>query len=345
MRLLDFDYTLPKALIARYPLNTRDASRMMVLDRKKKTITHKYFKDLSLYIKEKDTIIFNNSRVIPARIILKRETGGKAEIFLLKKVGQNLYEALVRPASKLFAGKKLISENGRVVAEIAEKKDVGRLIKFAQGIDIEKDLKKLGSIPLPPYIKRLPEPADEIRYQTVYAKEEGSTASPTAGLHFTEEMLNKIREKKAGLSYVTLHIGYGTFAPVKVENIEKHRMHEEFYELPGQTQDLVLRAKKNKNKVFAVGTSSSRVLESNARTILDKKSQKRSIKNSTDLFIYPGFKFKIVDALLTNFHLPKSTLLMLVSAFCGREFILKAYKEAINEEYRFYSYGDCMLIT
>lgn len=343
MKLSDFDYYLPKELIAQYPPKRRDASRMMVLDRKKKTIQHKRFRDIALYLRKGDTMVFNDSKVIPARIILRRETGGKAEIFLLNKIKDNLYEALVRPASKLFPGKKLIWDDGKAIAQIIENRDVGKLVRFANLVNVEKELKKMGQVPLPPYIKRRPEEIDKKRYQTIYARKDGSTASPTAGLHFSKEVLKKIKEKNVKFSYLTLHVSYGTFAPVKVENIKKHKMHKEFFELPKETQDLVKSTKRYGGRVIAVGTTTTRVLENNAKVIL-KDYQRRTRKDLTGLFIYPPYKFKIVDMLLTNFHLPKSTLLMLVSAFGGKEFVLDAYKEGIKQKYRFFSYGDCMLI-
>lgn len=343
MKLSDFDYQLPKELIAQYPPTERDGSRMMVLDRKKERIQHKRFKDIISYLKDNDTIVFNDSKVIPARLICKRETGGKAEIFLLRRVKENLYEALVRPASKLFSGKRLICQEGKIIAEIVENREPGRLVRFADIVDIERDLKTMGQLPLPPYIKRQPIKSDEDRYQTIYAKRDGSTASPTAGLHFTKDILQRLNQKGVNLTFLTLHISYGTFGPVRVEDIEDHRIHSEFFELSKKTQDLIEKTKRCGGRVTAVGTSTTRVLEQNANTILSARTR-LPLKGWTNLFIYPPYKFNIVDMLLTNFHLPKSTLLMLVSAFAGREFILKAYKEAINEEYHFFSYGDCMLI-
>jgi len=343
MKLSDFDYSLPKELIAQHPADKRDESRMMVLDRKEKTIRHRSFKDIATFFKNGDTIVFNNSKVIPARIVCKRQTGGKAEIFLLKRIKTNLYEALVRPASKLFLGRKLVCEDGRVIAEVVENREVGRLIKFADTVNIEKDLNKIGQVPLPPYIKRRPTAEDKERYQTVYAEDEGSTASPTAGLHFTGDILRRLKKRGAKPAYVTLHVSYGTFAPVKAENIEDHKMHKEYFKLPRSAVEEIIRAKNNKKRVFAVGTTTVRVLEANS-DLLDAAPYRQSADGWTDLFVYPGYKFKIADALLTNFHLPKSTLLMLVSAFAGRDFVLKAYEEAIKRKYRFYSYGDCMLI-
>lgn len=368
MKLSDFDYELPRELVAQYPPQDRDASLMMVLDREKGSITHAHFKDIAAYFKKGDTVVFNDSKVIPARILCRRETGGKAEIFLLRKIEKNLYEALARPASKLAPGKKLILEDKKTVAEIIENREPGKLIKFANIADIEKELKYIGSVPLPPYIKRRPEKIDEERYQTVYAKKNGATASPTAGLHFTADILRRLGENGVNLSYITLHVNYGTFAPVKTEDITRHRMHREYFELPKETADAAAGAKRGGGRVMAVGTTATRVLEANADVILKSQNSPakggknykskvkslnqasgekecgKTIKGWTGLYIYPPYKFKVVDMLLTNFHFPKSTLLMLVSAFAGREFILQAYREAVKERYRFFSYGDCMLI-
>lgn len=344
MKLDYFDYYLPKGLIAQYPSKRRDASRMIVLNRAKETIEHRRFQDINAYLKKGDILIFNDSRVIPARIECKRETGGKAEIFLLKKIKNNFYEALARPASKLFPGKRLVGDDGKPLAEIVENRSVGKLVKFADVVNIERELKRIGQVPLPPYIKRRPEALDETRYQTVYAQKDGSTASPTAGLHFTKEILRNIKQRGVDLSYVTLHVNYGTFAPIKTENVEDHKMYREYFELPGDVIEKIRKAKSDKKRVIAVGTTVTRVLEANRDAILRDNAEGAGVTGWTDLFIYPGYKFKIVDALLTNFHFPKSTLLMLVSAFSSRELISKAYNEAIKEHYRFYSYGDCMLI-
>lgn len=344
MRLTDFDYSLPKELIAQYPAGSRDESRMMVLDRRKKTIWHKRFKDIVSYLNKEDSIVLNNTKVIPARLLCRRPTGGKAEIFLLRKIKNNLYEALVRPASRLFKGRKVICEDGKVIAEIMENGEVGKLIKFANVKNLEGYLKSIGKTPLPPYIRRSAGSDDEKRYQTVYAEKDGSTAAPTAGLHFTEGVLKAIKEKGAELAYLTLHVSYGTFAPVKTEYAENHKMHKEYFELPVKTQDIIFKTKRSNGRIMAVGTSTTRVLEANVDTVFNETAKRRILKNWTDLFIYPPYSFRVVDMLLTNFHLPKSTLLMLISAFAGREFILTAYREAIRERYRFYSYGDCMLI-
>ncbi len=345
MKLSSFDYKLPKELIAQYPPQRRDSSRMMVLDRKAKTIHNRRFKDLISYLNKDDVLVFNDSRVVPARLPCRRETGGKAEIFLLKKVRDNVYEGLVRPASKLFAGKRVICEGSKIVAEILENREVGKLIRFANVINVEKELARLGQVPLPPYIKRAPDKNDEVRYQTIYARKDGSTASPTAGLHFTEDMLASARDKGAKLAYLTLHVSYGTFAPVKKVDIEEHRMHKESFELPEETQELIKGVRAGgSGRIITVGTTTTRVLEANAERILNNGNKKKPIKGATGLFISPGYRFKIIDALFTNFHLPKSTLLMLICAFAGREFAMKAYSEAIRERYRFFSYGDCMLI-
>jgi len=336
VKLSAFDYPLPKELIAQYPARKRDDSRMMVLDRAKKKIFHKNFKDITSYLKKGDAMVFNNSRVIPARIPCRKATGGKAEIFILKKIGEGIYEALVRPGAALRVGKMLFTENDEPLARVLEDRKVGKLVKFEAGYNIEKELDKIGEVPLPPYIKRKPEESDRERYQTVYAKKDGSTASPTAGLHFTDEALSGISSMGVGLNYVTLHVSYGTFAPVKVEDIERHKMHSEYYEISGDTRRAVDEAKAAGGRVVAVGTTSCRVLEGSA--ISGKES------GWTDIFIYPPYTFKSVDMLLTNFHLPKSTLIMLVSAFAGREFIMEAYHEAVKEKYRLFSYGDCMLI-
>ncbi len=342
MKLSNFDYNLPKELIAQYPLKERGSSRMMVLDRDKGTIEHKYFKDLISYLKKDDTIVFNDSRVIPARIPCKRTTGGKAEIFILKRVDKNLYEALVRPSAKLQVGSRLLSGDGRDLAIVAGDSSPGKLIKFDDTVDIDNCLDKIGRIPLPPYIKRDPDDSDDTRYQTIYAREDGSSASPTAGLHFTEDTLKFLERQGIGSFYVTLHVSYGTFAPVKVEKIEDHKIHSEFFRLRGSDKT-ELKRRKALGRVMAVGTTTTRVLETNRDVILNGNG-KDDIEGWTDIFIYPPYKFGMVDMLLTNFHLPKSTLLMLVSAFAGREFILKAYEEAVVHKYRFYSYGDCMLI-
>ena len=339
MKLADFDYNLPKELIAQYPAKERDACRLMVLDRKERTIRHRVFSDIADYFREGDCLVLNNTRVIPTRIFGKRKTGGKVEIFLLEKKNP-ICEALVRPASRLREGERVMLEGGDE-AEVLGKGRVGRLVRFDRPID--EILKEAGHMPLPPYIAREDKESDIFDYQTVYAEQEGATASPTAGLHFTKELIESIKEKSVNVCYITLHTSYGTFAPIKSEAIEEHRMHEEYYELPKSTAGRINQTKQSKRDVYSVGTTSTRVLEGCAegdgtRIVLNAN------RGNTDLFVYPGYRFKIVDHLITNFHLPKSTLLLLVSAFAGREFIFEAYRQAIRERYRFFSYGDAMLI-
>jgi len=336
MKLSQFDYNLPKELIAQYPTKRRDGSRMMMLDRGRHTYEHKKFADIVGYLNKGDCLVLNNSKVIPARLFGKRKTGGKVEIFILHR-DKNPVEALVKPSSRIKEGETIILESGaeaKILSAVGANNYLplqARFIEFNHPIN---EILKTGHIPLPPYISRIDEESDKERYQTVFSKRAGATASPTAGLHFTNEILEKIQEKGVKIVYVTLHVSYGTFAPVLEEDIENHKMHAEYYELPKETAEAIKETKKSKKKVIAVGTTATRVLESGC---VPKKGW-------TNLFIYPGYKFKIVDTLLTNFHLPKSTLMMLVSAFAGREFILKAYEEAIHEQYRFFSYGDCMLI-
>ncbi len=328
MKLSDFDYELPKELIAQEPLKARAKCRLMVLDRAKRTIEHKTFENILGYIKPEDLLVLNDTKVIPARLFGKRKTGGKVEIFLIEKKDQTC-EALIRPSGRLKEGEKVTLESG-IEAEILGRGDVGRLVKFNRPID---EVLKSGHVPLPPYIDRADVPADKSEYQTVYAANDGATASPTAGLHFTKELLTGLKCRTA---YVTLHTNYGTFAPIKVENVENHKMHKENFNIPAETIKVVKSVKKSCGKVFAVGTTSARSLEYWAK---EGKSE-----GDNDLFIYPGFEFRIVDHLVTNFHLPKSTLMLLVSAFAGREFILEAYRKAVEERYRFFSYGDAMLI-
>lgn len=331
MKLSEFDYILPKELIAQYPLKDRDKCRLMVLDRSAKRIEHKIFSDVVQYFKKNDLLILNNTKVIPARLFGKRKTGGKVEIFLLEKKNP-ICEALVRPAARLKDGEKIILESGDEVAVLG-RGEIGRMVKFDRLL--EDILKESGHIPLPPYIDRADETTDKCDYQTVYGVKEGATASPTAGLHFTEGLLEKVKNQGANVGFVTLHTNYGTFAPIKEDDIEKHKMHKEYFELPEETVDAIRRAKDAGGKIFAVGTTATRVLE---------YCNGKSGKGYTDLFIYPGYKFKVVDHLITNFHLPKSTLMLLVSAFAGKDFIFEAYRRAIEEKYRFFSYGDAMLI-
>ncbi len=331
MRLSDFDYVLPKELIAKYPLKERDKCRLMVLDRERRSIAHKTFEDIAEYFSKGDLLILNDTKVIPARLFGKRKTGGKVELFLLEKKNPTC-EALFRPSGRLKEGEKVTLESG-AEAEVLKRGEVGRFVKFNRPID---EILKSGHMPLPPYIDRLDEPDDRSSYQTIYAAKEGATASPTAGLHFTRELLDRVKSQGARVSFVTLHTNYGTFAPIKTENIESHKMHKESFSIPSDTIEAVKCVKKSGGKVFAVGTTSARSLEYWAR--------EGSAEGDNDLFIYPGFKFKVVDHLITNFHLPKSTLMLLVSAFAGKDFIFEAYHKAIEERYRFFSYGDSMLI-
>jgi S-adenosylmethionine:tRNA ribosyltransferase-isomerase len=330
VKLSEFNYTLPKELIAQYPARKRDACRLMVLDRRDRSILHKTFDDLAGYFKEGDCLVLNDTRVIPARLFGKRKTGGKVELFLLENKNP-ICEALVRPSARLKEGEKISLESG-AEAEVLNRGEIGRFVKFDRPIE---DILKSGHTPLPPYIDRPDTESDKKEYQTVFAAKDGATASPTAGLHFTHELLNRISESGVTIAYVTLHTSYGTFAPVKDEDVEKHTMHREYFELPEKAARVISETKKIGGKIFAVGTTGVRVLE---------HCLGRSAKGYTDLYIYPGYNFKIVDHMITNFHLPKSTLLLLVSAFAGKGFILEAYRNAIEERYRFFSYGDAMLI-
>ena len=324
----------------RQPLKNRDDSRLLVLDKLTGHITHKYFKDIINYFNKGDVLILNNTRVIPARLYGSRKDSlSKIEILLLKRLNNNDWEVLVRPGKKARVGHILIFGEGLLVGEIKNILDNGnRIINFRYEGIFEEILDKLGTMPLPPYIKTQLE--DRERYQTVYSKIEGSAAAPTAGLHFTKELMDKIRDKGVKIGFITLHVGLGTFRPVKVEKIEEHEMHSEYYEISQEIVDIIHNAKLNDKKVFAVGTTTVRTLETAAYDI----GKLRPNSGWTDIFIYPGYKFKIVDSIITNFHLPESTLLMLVSAFSDRKKILYAYQEAIENKYRFFSFGDAMLI-
>lgn len=334
MKLSDFDYILPKERIAQYPAQEREKCRLMVLDRVTKHIEHKAFEDVLSYFRSGDCLVLNNTKVLSARLFGKRATGGKVEIFLLHlpKADEPI-EALVRPSGRLKEGEKIELESGDT-AEVLGQGDIGRFVRFSRSVSAI--IGESGHVPLPPYINRPDESSDRHNYQTVYANKEGATASPTAGLHFTQELLGKVKALGVSVEYVTLHTNYGTFAPVKTEDIESHKMHKEYFEIPAGTIAAIKSAKNGGGKVFAVGTTSARSLEYWAR--------EGKVEGDNDLFIYPGFKFKVVDHLITNFHLPKSTLLLLVSAFAGRDFVLTAYNEAIKADYRFFSYGDAMLI-
>ena len=339
MLLSDFDYELPEELIAQTPCKERDHSRLMVLNRAEQSIEHRHFYDLIDYLKPGDTLVFNDTKVMPARLIGHRaKTGGRVEVFLLRRTEGTRWEVLVKPGKKAQLG-NIIEFGDELSCEVVDHTDFGgRIVEFKFDGIFEEILDRLGETPLPPYIHEKLD--DKSRYQTVYAREEGSAAAPTAGLHFTKELLAKIKEKGIDLAFVTLHVGLGTFRPVNVDNIEDHVMHKEFYHIEKQAADIINATKARGGRVIAVGTTSIRTLESAAKddgTIAPTAGE-------TGIFIYPGYKFKLVDAIVTNFHLPKSTLIMLISAFAGREFVLKAYKEAVKDRYRFFSFGDAMFI-
>ena len=339
MELKEFYYDLPEELIAQVPIKKRDESRLMVLDRKKQTIEHKVFKDILDYLEPGDCLVRNNTKVIPARIYGKKETGANVEFLLLNNIEGDIWECIVRPGNKLHIGTKVIFGNGLLNAEILEVMEGGtRRVKFTYKGIFNEILDQIGLMPLPPYIHE--ELKEKDRYQTVYAKYQGSAAAPTAGLHFTNELLEKLQEKGVQIANVTLHVGIGTFRPVKVEKIEEHHMHTEHYYIKKEDADKINEAKKNGKRIISVGTTSCRVLES----IADEKGFVKETEGDTSIFIYPGYKFKCIDALITNFHLPESTLLMLVSALAGKDYIMKAYKEAVKNKYRFFSFGDAMFI-
>ena len=340
MKVSDFDYYLPKELIAQTPIQKRDESRLMVLNRADETITHKVFKDILDYLKPGDCLVRNNTKVIPARLYgVKEETGVNVEFLLLKRIEGDVWEVMVHPGRRLKKGTKVTFGNGILKAEILEQMDNGnRKVKFEYDGIFHEILDQIGLMPLPPYIKESLKDRD--RYQTVYAKYEGSAAAPTAGLHFTDELLEKIKAKGVEIANVTLHVGIGTFRPVKVENIEDHNMHSEHYYIKQEDADKINNARKNGGRIISVGTTSCRVLES----VADEKGFVKATEGDTSIFIYPGYTFKCIDCLITNFHLPQSTLLMLVSALAGKDFIMKAYNEAVKEKYRFFSFGDAMFI-
>lgn len=340
MKLEDFDFYLPEELIAQHPLEKRDQSRLMVIHRKENCIEHKEFKDVIEYLKPGDCLVLNNTRVLPARLIgEKKETGGKIEFLLLKRLSEKSWETLVKPGKKATLGSEFIFGGGGLTAKVLDIGEEGsRIVEFKYEGVFEEVLDRLGQMPLPPYIKE--KLSDKERYQTVYSKEMGSAAAPTAGLHFTKELLESIEKKGVKTAFVTLHVGLGTFRPVKVENVETHKMHSEWYELKQGDADIINEAKKSGGRVIAVGTTSCRTLE----TIADKEGYVKEKSGWTDIFIYPGYNFKVIDGLVTNFHLPQSTLIMLVSAFASREQVLKAYGKAVEDRYRFFSFGDAMLL-
>ena len=339
MNVSDFNYDLPEELIAQVPIKKRDESRLMVLNREKQTIEHRTFKDIIEYLEPGDCLVRNNTKVIPARIYGKKETGANVEFLLLNNIEGDIWETIVRPGNKLHVGTKVIFGDGILKAEILEIMPGGtRKVKFEYTGIFNEILDKIGLMPLPPYIHE--ELKERDRYQTVYAKYNGSAAAPTAGLHFTEELLQKIEEKGIKIANVTLHVGIGTFRPVKEEKVEDHEMHSEHFYIKQEDVDKINETKRQGKRVIAVGTTSCRVLE----TIADENGMVKETEGDTQIFIYPGYKFKCLDGLITNFHLPQSTLLMLVSALAGRDFIIKAYNEAVKEKYRFFSFGDAMFI-
>ena len=339
MKVTDFDYDLPKELIAQTPIEKRDESKLMVLDRSNETIEHKKFKDIVEYLKPGDVLVRNNTKVIPARLYGKKVTGANVEFLLLNNIEGDIWECIVRPGNKLHVGAKVIFGDGLLRAEVLETMEGGtRKVKFSYDGIFNEILDKIGLMPLPPYIHESLK--DNNRYQTVYAKYDGSAAAPTAGLHFTEELLQKLQRMGVEIANVTLHVGIGTFRPVKEENVEEHKMHTEHFYIKKEDAEKINNAKKEGRRVIAVGTTSCRVLE----TIADENGFVKETEEDTGIFIYPGYKFKCLDGLITNFHLPQSTLLMLVSALAGKDYIMRAYKEAVKEKYRFFSFGDAMFI-
>jgi len=339
MRLSDFDYILPKELIAQYPAAKRDESRLLVLHKNTGKIDHRIFKDIIEYFKPGDLIVLNNTKVVPARLIGRKETGGRIEALVLSAEQKGEYEALLKPSRGCKAGSRIIFGDGRLRAEISRMENGRKFLKFDCDCNLNKALEEFGEMPLPPYIKRRVSDLDTDRYQTIYASRCGAVAAPTAGLHFTKELLKDTAGKGADIEYVTLHVGHGTFKPVKSENIKEHSMEKEYFEIE---KEVAGRLKNRKGRIIAVGTTSCRVLETYYS--FAGANGRSPLQGWTDLFVYPGYEFRAVDCLLTNFHLPKTTLLMLVAAFCGRDLMFKAYEEAIKQGYRFYSYGDAMLI-
>ncbi|MBE7048585.1 MAG: tRNA preQ1(34) S-adenosylmethionine ribosyltransferase-isomerase QueA [Ruminococcaceae bacterium] len=340
MNVNDFDYTLPEELIAQTPLSDRSASRLLVVHKDSGVLEHRHFTDITDLIHPGDCLVLNNSRVIPARLLGHRmPSGGAVELLLLRHVEGDVWETLVRPGKRCRIGDRVVFGNGELIAEITEiKADGNRLVEFSYKGIFNEILATLGEMPLPPYIKeKLHDPE---RYQTVYSKIEGSAAAPTAGLHFTQPLLKQLERDGVNISYVTLHVGLGTFRPVKSETVEGHVMHTEVYSVTPEAAETMNRTKQNGGRIICVGTTATRVVE----TLADGKGQMHAGSGETSIFIYPGYQFKMTDALITNFHLPKSTLMMLVSALANRDLILKAYAEAVNEKYRFFSFGDAMFI-
>ncbi|PYZ98813.1 tRNA preQ1(34) S-adenosylmethionine ribosyltransferase-isomerase QueA [Alteribacter lacisalsi] len=341
MDVSQFDFTLPEELIAQTPLKDRTRSRLLVLNRRTGETAHRNFKDMLTYLKAGDALVINNTRVIPARLFgIKEETGAKIEVLLLKEKGEYTWEALVKPAKRLKKGTRVSFGDGKLVGICTEELEEGRRdIQFSFDGIFHEVLDELGQMPLPPYIQTQLD--EQERYQTVYAKHRGSAAAPTAGLHFTRELLEEAEQKGVEIVNITLHVGLGTFRPVSVEDVESHKMHAEFYQVDEEAAAALERVKAQGGRVIAVGTTSARTLETIAR---DNGGKLKASSGWTDIFIYPGFEFRALDGLLTNFHLPKSTLVMLVSAFAGRENVMGAYQEAVSQHYRFFSFGDAMLI-
>ncbi len=340
MKTSDFYFELPQELIAQDPLEERSASRMLVLDKNTGATRHENFKNIINYLKPGDCLVLNNTKVLPARLLgVKEDTGAAVEVLLLRRRSGDVWETLVKPGKKLRPGAKVSFGDGLLRAEILEIEAEGnRLVRFFYDGIFEEVLDRLGEMPLPPYITHKLQ--DKNRYQTVYARYDGSAAAPTAGLHFTEELLHEIEEKGVKLAYVTLHVGLGTFRPVKVENILEHHMHSEYYQITAEAAETINEAKRSGCRVICVGTTSCRTVESAA----DENGLLQACSGNTEIFIYPGYRFKVLDCLITNFHLPESTLVMLVSALAGREHVLEAYREAVEERYRFFSFGDVMLV-
>lgn len=340
MNIEEFDYDLPESLIAQTPLKYRDQSRLLVMGRESGNTTHQHFADVIDYFKEGDTLVLNDTRVMPARLFgIKEETGAKVEMLMLTHLEDNDWEVLLKPAKRIKVGQRLSFGNGKIVAECIKELDQGgRIMRLHYEGILQERLDELGEMPLPPYIKeRLDDPD---RYQTVYAKESGSAAAPTAGLHFTDELLEAIRAKGIRIAFITLHVGLGTFRPVSVDNIDDHEMHSEYYQISEDTAQLLNKTRREGGRIISVGTTTTRTLE----TVRSQHAQFVATSGWTDIFIYPGYEFKAIDGLITNFHLPKSTLVMLVSAFSTRENVLNAYREAVERQYRFFSFGDAMLI-
>lgn len=340
MKTSDFDFYLPEELIAQHPLEKRDYSRLMVLDKATGEIDHKHFYNVIDYLNQGDTLVLNNTRVMPARLIGEKAiSGGKIEFLLLKRIEGDKWECLAKPGKRAKIGAEFTFGEGKLKCKVVDIVEEGnRIIEFSYDGIFEQVLDELGEMPLPPYItERLD---DRERYQTVYSKEQGSAAAPTAGLHFTKELLEQVKEKGVNIAYVTLHVGLGTFRPVKVDDVNEHVMHSEFYHLEEEDAKIINETKKRGNKIISVGTTSTRTLE----TIGDENGFVKAQSGWTNIFIYPGYKFKVVDKLITNFHLPESTLIMLVSALAGKEKVMNAYNEAVKERYRFFSFGDSMII-